>query len=106
MKLMEGQLITYHKCDKSFAFLNKDKIRNYDDLDNLFFCVLARKTQERDKEVKLLFSKVPYLNSSLFEPTDIEQWTIFISNLRDERKLPIYSGTVLKVSRYQISVIN
>jgi hypothetical protein len=39
---------------------------------------------------------VPYLNSSLFEPTEIEQDTLFISNLRDDKQLPILSNTVLK----------
>lgn len=96
LKLLEGQLISYHKGDISFTFLTKEKIQNYDDLDNLFFSVLAKKTKDRDDEVKQIFFNVPYLNSSLFEPTDMEQWTLFISNLRDERKLPIYSNTVLK----------
>ena len=42
------------------------------------------------------FEKVPYLNSSLFEPTGIEHGTLFISNLRDDKTIPIYSSTVLK----------
>jgi hypothetical protein len=96
LKLLEAQLITYHKGDKSFSFLNLDRIRNYDDLNSLFFKVLARKFEDRDSEIKLAFEKVPYLNSSLFEPTDLEHTTLFISNLRDEKQLPIYSSTVLK----------
>ncbi|MCU0327997.1 MAG: hypothetical protein MUE53_03300, partial [Chitinophagales bacterium] len=43
LKLLEAQLITYHKGDKSYSFLNLDKIKNYDDLNSLFFQVLARK---------------------------------------------------------------
>jgi tRNA1(Val) A37 N6-methylase TrmN6 len=96
LKLMEAQLITYHKGDKSYSFLNLDKIKNYDDLNSLFFQVLARKYDERNEDVIKVFDKVPYLNSSLFEPTEIEQDTIFISNLRDDKTIPIISSTVLK----------
>jgi hypothetical protein len=96
LKLLEAQLITYHKGHKSYSFLNLDKIKNYDDLNGLFFQVLARKLDERNEDVKVIFEKVPYLNSSLFEPTDLEQITLFISNLRDDISIPIFSQTVLK----------
>ncbi|MDX2195570.1 MAG: TaqI-like C-terminal specificity domain-containing protein [Cytophagales bacterium] len=96
LKLLEAQLITYHKGDKSFSFLNLDKIKNYDDLNSLFFQVLAREYNERNEDVKKAFEKTPYLNSSLFEPTDIEQVTLFISNLKDDKTIPIFSQTVLK----------
>jgi tRNA1(Val) A37 N6-methylase TrmN6 len=96
LKLLEAQLITYHKGDKSYSFLNLDKIKNYDDLNSLFFQVLARKYDDRNEDVKKIFEKVPYLNSSLFEPTEIEQDTLFISNLRDDKTIPIISSTVLK----------
>jgi hypothetical protein len=96
LKLLEAQLISYHKGDASFAFLNLDKIKNYDDLNSLFFQVLAKKHDERNQDVKKLFEKVPYLNSSLFEPTDLEQLTLFISNLRDDKAIPVISSTVLK----------
>lgn len=96
LKLLEAQLISYHKGDKAYAFLNGDKIKSYDDLNGLFFQVLARKHSDRQADVKAAFDKVPYLNSSLFEPTEIEQTTLFISNLRDDRTIPIYGQTVLK----------
>lgn len=96
LKLMEAQLITYHKGDTSYSFLNLNKIKSYDDLNSLFFQVLARKYDERNEDVIKIFEKVPYLNSSLFEPTDIEQDTLFISNLRDDKTIPIISSTVLK----------
>lgn len=96
LKLLEAQLITYHKGDKSYSFLNLDKIRNYDDLNSLFFQVLARRYEERNQDVKKIFAKVPYLNSSLFEPTGIEQVTLFISNLKGDKTIPLISSTVLK----------
>jgi adenine-specific DNA-methyltransferase len=96
LKLLEAQLKTYHKGDKSYEFLSIDKIQNYDDLNSLFFQVLAKQQSERNEDVTELFAKVPYLNSSLFEPTGIEHGTLFISNLRDDKAIPIYSSTVLK----------
>lgn len=96
LKLLEAQLITYHKGDKSYSFLNLDKIKNYDDLNSLFFKVLARKYEDRSEEIIKVFGNVPYLNSSLFEPTDMEHDTLFISNLRDEKTVPFISSTVLK----------
>ncbi|QOV24393.1 class I SAM-dependent DNA methyltransferase [Anabaenopsis elenkinii] len=97
LKLLEAQLIRYHKHDTSFGFLNLDKVKNYDDLNSLFFSVLARQPGERIPSLQKIFTHVPYLNSSLFEPTDIEQITIFISNLTDEH-LTIFDATVLKDS--------
>lgn len=96
LKLLEAQLITYHKGDKSYEFLSFDKIKDYDDLNSLFFQVLARKQNERNEDIKALFAKVPYLNSSLFESTEIEHTTLFISNLRNDKTIPIYSSTVIK----------
>ena len=96
LKLLEAQLITYHKGDPAYSFLNIDKIRNYDDLNGLFFQVLARKYDDRNQDVKHAFEKVPYLNSSLFEPTEMEQTMLFISNLKDDKTIPVVAGTVLK----------
>lgn len=96
LKLLEAQLITYHKGDAQYAFLNLDKIKNYDDLNSLFFQVLARKYDERNEDVKKVFAQVPYLNSSLFEPTELEQVALFISNLKDDKTIPIIGTTVLK----------
>jgi len=95
LKLLEAQLIKYHRGDESFAFLNSKNVQNFDDLNNLFFSVLARKPHDRNEEVKTLFANVPYLNSSLFEPTDLEHACLFISQLKDG-KLPFLSSTVIK----------
>jgi adenine-specific DNA-methyltransferase len=104
LKLLEAQLITYHRFDKAstgkginpYSFLNLDKIKSYDDLNRLFFQVLARKYDDRNEDIKKVFEKVPYLNSSLFEPTAIEHSTLFISNLADDKPIPIFGQTVLK----------
>ncbi len=94
LKLLEAQMITYHS-DKSYGFLDTGHIQNFDDLDSLFFDVLAKNYEERGEEALEKFARVPYLNSSLFEPNKLEKATLFISNLRDEQELPLLSQTVL-----------
>jgi hypothetical protein len=96
LKLLEAQLVKYHKGDKSYSFLNIERIKSFDDLNSLFFMVLAKNLTDRSADVKVLFEKVPYLNSSLFEPTEIEHNTLFISNLRDDIELPIIARTSLR----------
>ncbi|WP_442787250.1 DUF7149 domain-containing protein [Flavobacterium suncheonense] len=96
LKLLEAQLIGYHKGDKSYSFLHKNAIPDYDVLNKLFFQVLAQPYEKRNKSVSELFGKVPYLNSSLFEMTDLEHETLTISMLEDAIPLPMHSSTVIK----------
>lgn len=99
LKLLEAQVVTYHGGDRSQTFLHGGRVRNYDDLNSLFFQVLARKPEERTASMAERFGNVPYLNSSLFEPTELEHCTIFISNLEDDRPLQLHKATVLKDDR-------
>jgi len=62
------------------SFLNNKKIEEFDDMDTLFFNVLARHPEASEEELKAFYQKVPYLNSPLFEPSYIEHLTIFLSN--------------------------
>jgi len=96
LKLLEGQLLSYHKGDKAYLFLNHHIIREFDQLDALFFQVLAKRFEDRNEHVSKIFHHVPYLNSSLFEPTELEHDTLFISNLSDDKTIPIHAQTVLK----------
>ena len=96
LKLLEGQLVKYHGGNKDYKFLYSTFIKEYDELNELFFEVLAVKHSDRKKEVNKKYGNIPYLNSSLFEITDLESNTILISELKDRLELPIYSGTVLK----------
>ena len=96
LKLLEAQLISYHKGDTSYAFLSFSKINEYDILERLFFEVLAKDYSQRNKEITALYANIPYLNSSLFEPTELEHEALLISNLPDDKTIPILSTTVLK----------
>ena len=98
LKLLEAQLLAYHKGDPAQAFLNSARVKNFDALEELFFDVLARQPEERAPQVKQAFASVPYLNSSLFEPTELEKATLNISSLNKNYALPLHSATVLKDS--------
>ncbi|MDR1983632.1 MAG: Eco57I restriction-modification methylase domain-containing protein, partial [Prevotellaceae bacterium] len=95
LKLLESQIVKYHNENKDYAFLSPDKLTDFNDLDSLFFSVLARKTDERQESVKAKFAHVPYLNSSLFEITEIEDKTICIDSLQDNIEIALYSKSVL-----------
>lgn len=96
LKLLESQLIIYNKSELSSEFFNYTKIKDYNALNELFFNVLAVEEEDRCDDIKKAFNKVPYLNSALFEPTELEKTTIFISNLDSKKVMPIYSSTILK----------
>ena len=95
MKLLEAQLVKYHKDDQAYAFMGPSVIPDYDELNKLFFQVLAKRVADRPNSINTKYGKVPYLNSSLFEISPLERQTIRISSL-DNGELPLFAGTVLK----------
>ena len=96
LKLLEAQLVNYHKGVENYKFLEPKIINQYDDLFELFHEVLAVKIDERDTDLINKFRNIPYLNSSLFELSDIEKRTISISELKDRFKLPFYRYTIFR----------
>jgi adenine-specific DNA-methyltransferase len=95
LKLLESQLLTYHNKANEYSFLNSGFIKGFDDLYDLFFSALAKKPEERHPKFKERFKYIPYLNSSLFEPSLLEDEAFSISNMHDE-EVDIYKNTVLK----------
>jgi type II restriction/modification system DNA methylase subunit YeeA len=95
LKLLEAQLVKYHKGNQGYTFLSPSVIPDYDELNKLFFQVLAKRVAERPESINTKYGKVPYLNSSLFEISFLERQTIRISNL-ENNELPLFAGTVLK----------
>ena len=97
LKLLESQLISYHgnKNADNYRFLTPQFIKDYDELNELFFKVLAIPTMSRNAQVKEKFQYIPYLNSSLFEQTENESKYIRITGLK-LGKMPLFSQTVLK----------
>ena len=95
LKLLEGQLVSFNKSN-DYKFLTTQKISDYDELNNLFFQVLAITEDQRIARMKDKFALVPYLNSSLFEYSQIEKEYSAINGLTDKIELPVYAHTVLK----------
>ena len=95
LKLLEAQMLKYHNGEQCYKFLSIQKIRDFDDLNTLFFQVLARSVHQRTASVLKDFEYVPYLNSSLFEVTELESNTIKINSLSQRFELPLFTNSVL-----------
>ena len=97
LKLVESQILMYQKGDASYRFMSTDKIANFDELNIFFFKVLGKKIEDRDEDVLKRYPNVPYLNSSLFEPTEDEKH-LKIRGIPDAQ-MEIFNKTVLKDAR-------
>ncbi|OPZ78653.1 MAG: hypothetical protein BWY78_00461 [Alphaproteobacteria bacterium ADurb.Bin438] len=95
LKLFEGQLISFNDS-KNYGFLTSPKIKNFDELNTLFFDILGKRYNEREMEYKESSKNIPYLNSSLFEISDMEKKYFTISSLRDDREIEIFKQSNLK----------
>jgi len=96
LKLLEGQLISYHQGNKDYRFLNSATIHDYDELFKLFHKVLAVNIPDRTEAIKTKYSRVPYLNSSLFEISELEDQTIKINSLENDGQLELINTTILR----------
>ena len=94
LKLLESQLVNFNK-DKDVKFLDIIHIPDYDVLHDLFMKVMAKPIVERTDEMKNHFPDVPYLNSSLFELSKIEERFFPVSGIR-LGEMDVYVRTVLK----------
>ena len=94
LKLLETQLVNYHDGDERYKFLAPSKFSTFDEIADLFFGVLAAKRNERNPQLRVDFGLIPYLNSSLFELSDIEREYVRIGEVKDGKMDP-FSKTVL-----------
>lgn len=95
LKLLEAQLAIFNRDVTGTRFLGADQVLGFEELNRLFFQVLARKPEERSPDIQVRYEQVPYLNSSLFEPSELEQETIVIGNL-ENLTLQTLTKTVLR----------
>lgn len=95
LRLLESLLISFKHFEN--PFLTTENFKDFNALNTLFFEVLAKKNNERSKEIKedKILEKIPYLNSSLFDQTPLELKGYEIK-LLDNKKLEIYKNSVLK----------
>ncbi len=102
LKLLEAQLVAYNE-NSNYKFLNIDFLERFNDLEDLFFSALAKKIEDRNEErIKEKFKYIPYLNSSLFEPNELEHSTLRISSINGI-ELELYDKTVLKNNLKQLT---
>ncbi|GAA9927335.1 hypothetical protein VN0858_04820 [Helicobacter pylori] len=95
LRLLESLLISFNHFEK--PFLTIENFTNFNALNNLFFEVLAKKNNERSKEIKedKISGKIPYLNSSLFDKTPLELKGHEIKWL-DNKSLEVYPKSIFK----------
>jgi hypothetical protein len=105
LKLLESQIAEYIGS-KNYRFLNSEKVADYDDLNTLFFKVLAVQADKRRDSINKQFPDVPYLNSSLFDPTELEKQAVYISNLPNNTNLPLYKKTVVKTKKDSLNTLD
>lgn len=92
LRLLESMLLSFKHIKK--PFLDIDTLQNFTDLNTLFFDILALKKEKRKTDLKLKDS-IPYLNSSLFDKTELEKQNNEISKL-DSNHLAIFKHSILK----------
>ncbi|WP_445156403.1 type IIG restriction enzyme/methyltransferase [Helicobacter pylori] len=97
LRLLESLLNSFKHFEDKDRFLTIENFKDFNALNTLFFEVLAKKNNERLKEIKedKILQKIPYLNSSLFDKTLLELKGYEIK-LLDNKKLEIYKNSVLK----------
>ncbi len=95
LRLLESLLISFKHFEK--PFLTIENFTDFNALNTLFFEVLAKKNNERSKEIKedKILGKIPYLNSSLFDKTPLELKGHEIKLLNNE-PLEVYPKSILK----------
>ncbi|BDA04234.1 type II restriction endonuclease Eco57I subunit R [Helicobacter pylori] len=95
LRLLESLLISFNHFEK--PFLTIENFTNFKALNTLFFEVLAKKNNERSKEIKedKILGKIPYLNSSLFDKTPLESNGHEIRSLKNE-SLEVYPKSIFK----------
>lgn len=95
LKLLEGQLIKFHRGDTRFRFLDQKTLTDFDDLYELFFEVLAKLPDERRAHIQSKYENIPYLNSSLFGNTELEKRMGSINTLNNSVGMRYFPQTVL-----------
>ncbi|GAA6921752.1 hypothetical protein AOH277_05670 [Helicobacter pylori] len=105
LRLLESLLISFNHFDEKL-FLTIENFTNFNALNTLFFEVLAKKNNERLKEIKedKILGKIPYLNSSLFDKTPLELKGHEIKWL-DNKSLEIYPKSVLKKEKKALPLL-
>jgi len=106
LKLLEAKLLNIHNGDYP-RFLSYVNTNSFGKLNTLFFEVLAFDYDKRFSVNIEIYKNTPYLNSSLFETTKLEQEFLRISNLNDNLQLKKYkTKDVVGTLEYLLDFLN
>lgn len=96
LKLLESRLVSWNISGLQERILTPNRISDYHILNDLFWHVLAKPCEQRTEADALRFGDIPYLNSSLFEVSDLELKYFRINSLNDKAEMEIMPKTVLR----------
>ena len=106
LKLLETQLVNFNGGNSEYKFLSPAGnspalVDSYHALFDLFFKVLSKTEQERDFRIRNRYKRIPYLNSALFEVSELEK-QYFTINALPHGPMSVYPATVLKDHRGRV----
>jgi len=104
IKLFEGQLISFNGDEPCYHILDNNKIKDFQNLQDLFFEVLGRKVRN-DESFYRQFEQIPYLNSSLFERQPIETRDININIMKNLSVVKKSNSILGKKAAKEIAVL-
>ncbi|MFC3867853.1 type IIG restriction enzyme/methyltransferase [Helicobacter equorum] len=101
LRLLESMLLSFKHIPK--PFLDSSVIENFAKLNTLFFEILALRENIR-KSIPKELDSIPYLNSSLFDKTELEKQGKEIK-LLDSKPLALYKKSILKDTKKPLPLL-
>ncbi|WP_394967973.1 Eco57I restriction-modification methylase domain-containing protein [uncultured Helicobacter sp.] len=101
LRLLESMLLSFKHIPK--PFLDSSVIESFAKLNTLFFEILALRENVR-KSIPKELDSIPYLNSSLFDKTELEKQGKEIK-LLDSKPLALYKKSILKDTKKPLPLL-
>ena len=101
LRLLESMLLSFKHIPK--PFLDSSVIESFAKLNTLFFEILALRENVR-KSIPTELDSIPYLNSSLFDKTELEKQGKEIK-LLDSKPLALYKKSILKDNKKPLPLL-
>ena len=101
IKLLEGQLNSIVGDRRKKLLMTIEHIPDYSTFYDLCMTILAKPYDERNKEMSERFNEVPFLNSSLFELSELER-QYFSINAISRGNLMVYNQTAVRMDGHRV----
>lgn len=105
IKLLEGYLKSIKNYTLNTNILDSKNVDDTHDLQELFFLVLAVPISQRQEYIKEKYKDIPYLNSSLFELTELEK-QFFSINALNNIPIQLYKKTKLREKNKSLNIVS